>query len=77
MKLPLPATPDRAVKIAVEEFFNRKLLLDWNAFAPAFYHNDGWWVRCCAQVYNEVSVFFYAHIINGEVEQIFPSDQRL
>ena len=61
VRLPLPPTPDRAVKDAIEEFFNRKLLLDWNTFAPAFYHDNGWWVRCCAQVCNEVSGSF----VNG------------
>ena len=58
MKLPLPGTPNKAVRIAIDEFFNKKLLLDWNTFVPAFYHDDSWWVRCSAQVWNEVSRFF-------------------
>lgn len=57
VKLPLPATPDRAVKDAIEDFFNKKLLLDWNTYAPAFYHDNSWWVRCCAQVCNEINDF--------------------
>lgn len=58
MKLPLPETPKQAAKIAVDGFFKMKLLLEWNAFAPAFYHHDGWWVRCSVQVWNNVGVFF-------------------
>ena len=58
MKLPLPATPKKAVKSAISRFFKEKLLLEWNAFASPFYHQSGWWVRYSAQVWNDVSVFF-------------------
>ena len=58
MKLPLPEIPKKAVKGAIDRFFKKKLLLEWNTFAPAFYHHSGWWVRCSAQVWNDVSVFF-------------------
>jgi len=58
VKLPLPATPGKAVKMAINEFFDNKLLLEWNTFTPVFYHNNAWWVRCSAQVWNDVSVFF-------------------
>ena len=56
MKLPLPETPKKAVKAAIDGFFKKKLLLEWNAFAPPLYHHNGWWVRCSAQVWNDVSV---------------------
>jgi len=59
VKLPLPATPKREVTDVIEEFFNDKLLLELNTFAPAYYHDGGWWVRCCAQVFNEMSDFEY------------------
>ena len=70
MKLPLPPTPDKAAKSAIEESLYKKLLLDWNVFAPIFYHDDGWWVRCCAQVYNEVRVPFMIRK-QQEVNEIF------
>jgi hypothetical protein len=44
-------------KIAIDEFFE-KLRLERNFFAPPFYHNDGWWVRCSAQMWGNVNVFF-------------------
>jgi len=59
VKLPLPETPKGAVKNAIGGFFKKKLLLEWNTFAPAFYHNNGWWVRCSAQVWNDMSDFEY------------------
>ena len=62
MKLPLPAISGKAVKMAINEFFNKKLLLDWNTFTPVFYHNNGWWVRCSAQVWNDVSFFVNAGV---------------
>ena len=57
MRLPLPETPKKTVKIAIAEFFKKKLLLEWDTFVPVFYHNNGWWIRCSAQVWNDVSVF--------------------
>ncbi|KAF8886313.1 pyridoxal phosphate-dependent transferase [Infundibulicybe gibba] len=33
------------------------LLLDHKAFSPHFYHNGHWWVRCSAQIWNEVEDF--------------------
>ncbi|KAF9649870.1 PLP-dependent transferase [Thelephora ganbajun] len=59
VKLPLPETPKKAVKIAIDMFFKKKLLLEWNTFAPASYHHDGWWVRCSAQIWNDLSDFEY------------------
>ena len=76
VKLPLPATPNKAVRETIEEFFNKKLLLDWNTFAPTFYHDGGWWVRCCAQVFNEVSVLRHERFAEG-TERNLPPDKRL
>ena len=45
------------MKTVIGGFFKKKLLLEWNTFAPAFYHHDGWWVRCSVQVWNEVGFF--------------------
>jgi len=59
VKLPFPETPKDEVKSAIDQFFRKKLLLEWNTFAPAFYHNNGWWVRCSAQVWNDMSDFEY------------------
>ena len=44
-------------KIVIDEFFE-KLRFERNGFTSAFYHNDGWWVRCSAQMWGDVSVFF-------------------
>lgn len=57
VKLPLPSTPAKAARSEIDKFFKKKLLLERNAFASPFYHNDGWWVRCSAQVWNEISDF--------------------
>jgi hypothetical protein len=58
VKLPLPETPKAAVRSTISAFLKKKLLLERNVFAPPFYHDCGWWVRCSAQVWNDVSVFF-------------------
>jgi len=58
VRLPLPETPKKTVKVAISEVFKKKLLLEWNTFAPVFYHNNGWWIRCSAQVWNDVGAFF-------------------
>lgn len=58
MRLPLPKTPKRAVREVIEQFFKRELLLERKVFGLAFYHDDTWWARGCAQVWNEVRVFF-------------------
>ena len=55
MKLPLPETPKAAVRDEIEQFFKEKLLLEWKVFGVPFYHNDSWWARGSAQVWNEVS----------------------
>lgn len=59
MKLPLPDTPKKAVKAAIRKFFIEELLREWKTLAFPFYHRGGWWFRCCAQVWNDVSIFFF------------------
>jgi len=75
VKLSLPETPKRAVRAAIDGFFKEKPLLEWNTFAPTIYHNNGWWVRCCAQVWNEVSAFLMD--IGMGTGRDAPSDERL
>lgn len=35
--------------------FKNKLLVKHNVYAAHYYHNRMWWVRCSAQIWNEVS----------------------
>ncbi|TFY71154.1 hypothetical protein EVG20_g1849 [Dentipellis fragilis] len=59
----------------VDVFLQNKLLLEWNTYAAHYKHNGKWWVRCSAQVWNEVSDFEYlAKALNAvcpEVEKKF------
>jgi len=59
VKLPLPETPKDTVKTAINNFLKEKSFLEWNTFAPSFYHNNGWWIRGSAQVWNEIDDFEY------------------
>lgn len=38
----------------VKTFLERSLLLEWNTYGACFRHNGKWWIRCCAQIWNEV-----------------------
>lgn len=38
----------------LESFVDQKLLVEYNVYGLVFKHNGAWWVRCCAQVWNEV-----------------------
>ena len=58
VKLPLPETPKKAVKVAISGFLKKEVLLKWNTFASPFYHQNSWWIRCSAQVWNDVSISF-------------------
>jgi len=71
VKLPLPDTPKKAVKVAIRSFFMEKMFLEWNALVPSFYHHDGWWVRCCAQVWNDVSLFFVFTGDRRELDEMY------
>lgn len=53
--LPLPASLEP--KAAVVQKTREKLILERNMFAPVFFFQDGWWARCSAQVWNELSDF--------------------
>jgi len=44
---------------AINIFLREKLLYEWNAYAAHYFHGGGWWCRCSAQVWNEVSDFEY------------------
>ncbi|KAG6373351.1 pyridoxal phosphate-dependent transferase [Boletus reticuloceps] len=41
----------------VLQIFIDTLILQWQTFAMAFKHNGKWWVRCSAQIWNEISDF--------------------
>jgi len=36
-----------------------ELLLKWNTYTAHYFHAGGWWCRCSAQVWNEISDFDY------------------
>ncbi|KNZ74473.1 hypothetical protein J132_06822 [Termitomyces sp. J132] len=58
--LPLPETirpsPD------VLRAFDQKLFSDRRAYAVIYYHNNCWWVRISAQVYNQVCLSFFSQV---------------
>ncbi len=52
IELPLaPSTPSNGTTLKIV----RNLLERWQVSATIFQHNEKWWVRVCAQVWNEVS----------------------
>lgn len=55
MELPFPShvKPTRELDM----IFKAKQLLDHNIYGPVFYHNGKWWVRCSAQIWNQVRTF--------------------
>lgn len=55
----LPLAPNIPNNAITHEFFLRNLLEHWRVSAAIFRHNGKWWVRACAQVWNEVSDFEY------------------
>ena len=57
MELPILG---KTIKNAAEirEKLVEKIILEHNAYSPPFYHNDAWWTRCSAQVWNEVCFVF-------------------
>ncbi|TFK33142.1 PLP-dependent transferase [Crucibulum laeve] len=59
VELPLPTTPSEIDQGKINEFLEHKLLYDWNVYAVHLYHGDCWWIRCSAQIWNEVSDFEY------------------
>ncbi|RPD59984.1 PLP-dependent transferase [Lentinus tigrinus ALCF2SS1-7] len=65
VQLPLPVekTPGELyppeLRTKINLFLQSKLLYDWKTYAAHYYHNGGFWCRCSAQVFNEVSDFEY------------------
>ncbi|KAM5530994.1 hypothetical protein V8D89_015321 [Ganoderma adspersum] len=61
VQLPLPTKDEKTINIdiywEVDAYLKDKLLFRRKAYAAHFYHNGAWWVRCSAQVYNELSDF--------------------
>ncbi|TBU55573.1 PLP-dependent transferase [Dichomitus squalens] len=63
VQLPLPTKDEKPINLEiyleVDAYLKDQLLNKWKTYAAHFYHNGAWWVRCSAQVYNEVSDFEY------------------
>ncbi|EMD33519.1 hypothetical protein CERSUDRAFT_118090 [Gelatoporia subvermispora B] len=56
---------------AINTHLREKLLLQWNTYAAHYFHAGGWWCRCSAQVWNEVSDFEYlGKAFNAVCEEI-------
>jgi hypothetical protein len=51
----LPLAPDIPNNAVTLEIFMCNLLEGWRVSATIFQHNDRWWVRASAQVWNEVN----------------------
>jgi hercynylcysteine S-oxide lyase len=52
VELPLaPSIPNNGTTLEIV----RNLLEGWRVSATIFQHNEKWWVRVCAQVWNEVN----------------------
>ncbi len=58
VQLPLPTKDEKTIDLdiyrEVDAYLKDQLLFKRKAYAAHFYHNGAWWVRCSAQVYNEV-----------------------
>ncbi|KAI0635825.1 PLP-dependent transferase [Trametes polyzona] len=65
VQLPLPVEKTRGEVYTneqlaeINQFLLRRLLLEWKTYAAHYYHAGGWWCRCSAQVFNEISDFEY------------------
>ncbi|KAJ7161876.1 pyridoxal phosphate-dependent transferase [Mycena crocata] len=55
VELPLPGSLKPTGEII--DVLDTKLLVDHHVYAAHFYHNDRWWVRASAQVFNELDDF--------------------
>lgn len=55
VQLPLPS--DLAPSLDLTVAFLKKLLEEHYVSCSPFYHNGAWWVRCCAQIWNELDDF--------------------
>jgi len=56
----LPISPDIKYTVGVDKILRDRLLNDWNTYLAHYPHNGKIWVRCSAQIWNEVSDFEYA-----------------
>ncbi|KAI9570595.1 pyridoxal phosphate-dependent transferase [Boletus coccyginus] len=55
VELPLPGEIKSSDE--VNQIFLDTLLLQWQVGVAPLKHNGKWWVRCCAQIWNEISDF--------------------
>ncbi|TDL14420.1 PLP-dependent transferase [Rickenella mellea] len=56
VKLPLD---DVQWTTELNDLIDKRLLEKWNIYAAHFYHDDKWWTRCSAQIWNEIGDFEY------------------
>jgi hypothetical protein len=59
VELPLKFTNNKIKIEEIQEKFLNKLLLERNAYSPPFDHNEAWWTRFSAQIWNEVCHGFF------------------
>ncbi|KZT06166.1 PLP-dependent transferase [Laetiporus sulphureus 93-53] len=63
--LPLPVEEtmgevySKEVLYKIYGILREKQLYEWNTYAAHYFHAGGWWCRCSAQVWNEISDFEY------------------
>jgi len=53
VELPLPPSLEHTIE--VDTLIKDKLLLEHKASSAYFHHNNAWWTRCSAQIWNEVN----------------------
>ncbi|KAI9057288.1 PLP-dependent transferase [Trametes sanguinea] len=83
--LPLPVEKSRGEVYTHEQLMKinsvlqHKLLLEWKTYAAHYFHAGGWWCRCSAQVFNEVSDFEYLgkafNAVCKEIKETILSDK--
>jgi hypothetical protein len=63
---------------AIDQTLRHRLLDDWNTYVTHYPHNGKIWVRCSAQIWNEISDFEYVgkalksiceEIVNGHKDE--------
>ncbi|KAG6848156.1 hypothetical protein C0991_000892, partial [Blastosporella zonata] len=55
VELPFPGSV--AITHEIDLKFKEKLLYKHKAYSAHFYHNNRWWTRCSAQIWNELEDF--------------------
>ncbi|KAK0452766.1 pyridoxal phosphate-dependent transferase [Desarmillaria tabescens] len=53
----MPLSGDLKPTLELDQMLKNKLLVKHNVYAAPYYHNGMWWVRCSAQIWNEVEDF--------------------